>query len=68
MKTYTKVIAAVMLALTLTSCASWNRQDTGMLAGGVVGGVAGNVLTGGSAVGTGVGALGGAFVGREMSR
>ncbi len=60
-------VTAAMAALLVTGC-TWNRQDTGTLAGGVVGGAAGYAVTGGSALGTGVGAVGGAIVGNQLSR
>lgn len=55
-----------LLVSMLTAC-SWDDQDTGTLAGGVIGGVAGNVITAGSTVGTIAGAVGGAFVGRAVT-
>jgi osmotically inducible lipoprotein OsmB len=58
------ICSAVLAASLLSAC---QRQDEGMVAGGVVGGVAGSALTGGSALGTGIGVLGGAVVGRSLA-
>ncbi|OGT59610.1 MAG: hypothetical protein A3F14_03030 [Gammaproteobacteria bacterium RIFCSPHIGHO2_12_FULL_43_28] len=57
--------AVIIVGLSGASC---QRQDMGMVAGGVVGGAAGHAITGGSAAGTIVGAVGGAYVGRELAR
>jgi len=61
-------LALLMAASLLTSCSTWDRRDTGTLAGGVIGGVAGNLVSGGSAVGTGIGAVGGAIVGNQLAK
>lgn len=60
------LICSILLSLSLlTAC---QRQDVGMVSGGVIGGVAGSAITGGSAVGTGIGVVGGALAGRELAR
>jgi hypothetical protein len=59
------VCSAMLMASLLGAC---QRQDVGMVAGGVAGAAAGNVLTNGSAIGTGVGAIGGAYAGRVLSQ
>lgn len=60
------LICSILLSLSvLTAC---QRQDVGLVSGGVIGGVAGNAITGGSAIGTGIGAVGGALVGRELAK
>ncbi|RDI48579.1 glycine zipper 2TM domain-containing protein [Aquicella lusitana] len=60
-------LGTLVLAASLAGAAC-QRQDVGMVAGGVVGGAAGHELTGGSALGTVAGAVGGAYVGRELAR
>ncbi len=67
MKQLLSFTAICLLSFSLAACTSSQRQDTGMIAGGVVGGVAGSALTGGSTAGTIVGAVGGGYVGRQLA-
>lgn len=60
-------LSMILLCFLLAGC-TWDKQDTGMAAGGVLGGVAGHYISGGSALGTGVGAVGGAVVGRQLTK
>jgi len=60
-------IAIILTVGLLTGCTTSQRQDTGMVAGGVLGGVAGSALSGGNTAATIAGAVGGGYVGRELA-
>lgn len=63
------LIAAALLAVSLTACGSNpTRQQVGVATGAVVGGVVGAALTGGSTTGTVAGAAAGGLVGNELSK
>lgn len=74
MKTLAKLIACSCLTIALSGCENMNRQDVGMLTGGVLGGALGSqigngqgrtiAIIGGTLLG---GALGGA-IGRDMDK
>ncbi|OGT59611.1 MAG: hypothetical protein A3F14_03035 [Gammaproteobacteria bacterium RIFCSPHIGHO2_12_FULL_43_28] len=67
MKRLLITLSTILLVMGLAG-ATCSRQDVGMTAGGIIGGVAGSELTGGSGVGTVAGAVGGAYLGRELSK
>lgn len=58
----------VAMGLMLTGCATSDRQDLGMVAGGILGGVAGHELSGGNTAGTVAGAVGGAYIGNKLAK
>jgi surface antigen len=72
MKSFAKIIACSCLAISLSGCENMNRQDVGMVTGGILGGALGSqighgqgttvAIIGGTLLG---GALGGA-IGRDM--
>lgn len=70
MKSLIKTIVAITLvasAVGLTACTQSQRQDTGMVAGGVLGGVAGSALSHGNTAATIGGAVVGGYVGRQVT-
>lgn len=63
-----KIIAATLLALSLSACAGMSQRDANTITGAAIGGVAGAALTGGSGVGTVGGAAVGGVIGRQIRR
>lgn len=61
-----KLVAAALLAISLSACANMNAQQKNTAIGAAVGGVAGSVLTGGSAIGTVGGAAIGGVIGNQV--
>jgi osmotically inducible lipoprotein OsmB len=62
-------IAAIVAALGLAGCATWDRmseRDRGTAAGAAVGGATGAAVTGGGTLGTLGGAAAGGVIGREI--
>lgn len=68
MKRLTMILAIVGFTTLSIGCSNVDRQDMGLIAGGVAGGAAGSVLTGGNALGTVGGAVGGAFLGNQLAK
>lgn len=68
MKAIVSISMIILSMSVLSGCKGFERQDAGLVAGGVIGGVAGHELTGGSALGTVGGAVGGAYLGRQLTK
>ncbi len=68
-------VLAILIALGLTSCASWGRKETGAVIGAAAGGAAGAVIgnqtgstTRGAIIGAVVGGAAGAIIGHQMDQ
>ena len=62
----TTLVAAALLALSLSACSGMSRRDTNTVTGAAIGGVAGAILTGGSTAGTVGGAAVGGVIGNKI--
>ena len=61
--------AAIVVAIGLSGCATWDRmseRDKGTAAGAAIGGATGAAVTGGGTLGTVGGAAAGGVIGREL--
>ncbi|SFM95742.1 osmotically inducible lipoprotein OsmB [Izhakiella capsodis] len=67
-KSYTGVILATLLSVSLTGCSHWSKRDRNTAIGAGVGAVGGHVLTNGSGLGTLGGAAVGGVIGHQVNK
>jgi len=63
-----QTVPALLVAASLSACASWTPAEKGTAIGATAGGALGHVITGGSALGTIGGAAAGGIVGHEVGK
>lgn len=70
LRTASKIAPALFVAVTLSACAGFTKQEVGTVAGGAVGAAAGSTIGGGSGRTAAMilGGLAGAVVGRSVGR
>ncbi|QCA18188.1 osmotically-inducible lipoprotein OsmB [Citrobacter freundii] len=67
-KTMTAAILAITLAMSLSACSNWSKQDRNTAIGAGAGAIGGAVLTDGSTLGTLGGAAVGGIIGHQVGK